>query len=98
MVRDPYWLHAHWELSRRSIQRRAAMAECWHTARPVLRLSEVFTGNTTNASEVRLRDIEIHGGVNNWYIDVVDPPKGYRVEIGYLASNGRFHALRGAIR
>jgi hypothetical protein len=23
----------------------------------------------------------------------VDPPKGYRVEIGYLASNGRFHAL-----
>lgn len=94
MVRDPYWLHAHWELSRRSIQRaQAAMAEAWHTARPVLRLSEVFTGTTTNASEIHLRDIEIHGGVNNWYIDVIDPPKGYRVEIGYLASNGRFHAM-----
>ncbi len=94
MVRDPYWLHAHWELSRRSIQRaRAAMAECWHTAKPVLRLSEVSAGTTTSSSEVHLRDIEIHGGVNNWYIDVVDPPKGYRVEIGYLATNGRFHAL-----
>jgi len=94
MVRDPYWLHAHWELTRRSIQRaRAAMAEFWHTSKPVLRLSEVFTGSTTNASEVHLRDIPIHGGVNNWYIDVVDPPKGFRIEIGYLASNGRFYAL-----
>ncbi len=94
MVRDPYWLQAHWELSRRSIQRaRAAMAEFWHTAKPVLRVSEVATDTTTSASEVHLRDIEIHGGVNNWYIDVMDPPKGFRVEIGYLASNGRFHAL-----
>jgi hypothetical protein len=94
MVRDPYWLHVHWELSSRSIQRaQAAMAEYWHTARPVIRLLEVAGKGTTSTTETFLRDIVIHGGVQNWYIDVIDPPKAYRVEIGYVASNGRFHGL-----
>src|SRR5690606_8019989 len=74
MVRDPYWLHAYWELTSGAIERaKAAMAEQWHTARPVLRLLHVATGNTTSASERVVRDIEIHGGVQNWYIDVADP-------------------------
>lgn len=94
MVRDPYWLHVHWELSSRSIQRaQAAMAEHWHTAKPVIRLLEVPVKGTTSSTEMMVRDIEIHGGVSNWYIDVVEPPKGYRVEIGYLSTNGRFHSL-----
>ena len=94
MVRDAYWLHVHWEMSSRSIQRaQAAMAEYWHTAKPVIRLMEVAGKGTTSTTETILRDIVIHGGVNNWYIDVIDPPKAYRVEIGYLASNGRFHGL-----
>jgi hypothetical protein len=94
MVRDPYWLHTLWEISSGSIDRaRAAMAEHWHTATPVLRLFEIAAGNTTSAIESVLRDIPIHGGVNNWYIDVKDPPKGYRVDIGYLATNGRFHCI-----
>lgn len=94
MVRDAYWLHAHWELSSRTVQRaQAAMAEHWHTAKPVLRLMQVNTKGTTTSTESFMRDIEIHGGVNNWYIDVLDPPCGFRVEIGYLGSNGRFHAM-----
>ena len=94
MVRDAYWLHAHWELSSRTIHRaQAAMAEHWHTAKPVLRVMQVASKGTTNTTESFLRDIEIHGGVDNWYIDVHNPPQGYRVEIGYLGANGRFHAM-----
>jgi hypothetical protein len=94
MVRDPYWLHAYWELSRRSIQRaEAAMGQHWHAARPVLRLHEVSRNGTTSAARQAVRDIEIHGGVNNWYIDVQNPPKSYQVEIGYLAPGNRFHCL-----
>jgi len=94
MVRDPYWLHVHWELSSRSIQRaQAAMAEHWHTAKPVIRLLEIPTKGTTSSTEMMVRDVEIHGGVNNWYIDVLDPPKGYRVEIGYVTAVGRFHSI-----
>ncbi len=94
MVRDPYWLHAYWELSRRAIQRaEVAMGQHWHAARPVLRLHEVSRNGTTSAARQAVRDIEIHGGVNNWYIDVQNPPKSYQVEIGYLAPGNRFYCL-----
>ncbi|MCA9212557.1 MAG: DUF4912 domain-containing protein [Planctomycetales bacterium] len=94
MVRDSYWLHAHWEITSSAIQRaQAAMAEAWHTAKPVLRLFNVETGNTTSTIERHTRDIPIHGAVDNWYIDVNDPPKGYRVEIGFVSSSGRYHAV-----
>ncbi len=94
MVRDPYWLHAYWELSRRSVQRaEVAMGPHWHAARPVLRLHEVSRNGTTSAARKTVRDIEIHGGVNNWYIDVQNPPKSYQVEIGYLAPGNRFFCL-----
>jgi hypothetical protein len=94
MVRDPYWLHAYWELSRRSVQRaEVAMGPHWHAARPVLRLHEVSRNGTTSAARKAVRDIEIHGGVNNWYIDVQNPPKSYQVEIGYLAPGNRFFCL-----
>ena len=42
------------------------------------------------ASERQIRDIEIHGGVNNWFIDVQSPPRSYRIDIGYLARRGKF--------
>lgn len=94
MVRDPYWLHACWDVSRQSVERaRAAMAEHWHTAKPTLRVLEVETGTTTSTAERALRDIAVHGGVKNWYIDVNDPPKSYRVDLGYLAANGKFFVI-----
>lgn len=94
MVRDPYWLHAYWELGRRSVERaEAAMGQYWHGAKPVLRLTEVTRDGTTTSARQFLRDIEIHGGVNNWYIDVHEPPKSYQLEIGYVAIDGKFYAL-----
>lgn len=94
MVRDSYWLQAHWELSRNGVERaQAALGQEWHAVKPVLRLVEVTDGGTTSAVETPMRDIEIHGGVNNWYIDVQDPPKSYRVDIGYLTASGRFYGL-----
>ena len=94
MVRDPYWLHVYWELSRRSIQRaEVAMGQHWHAARPALRLHALSRNGTTSAARQAVRDIEIHGGVNNWYIDVQNPPKSYQVEIGYLAPGNRFYCL-----
>ena len=39
-----------------------------------------------------IREIEVHGGVKNWYVDIREPVR-CRVEIGYLGASGRFHAL-----
>lgn len=94
MVRDPYWLHCYWELTRHAIQRaEAALGEEWHAARPALRLLDVSHPGVTSGSERIVRDIIIHGGCNNWYIDVADPPCSFRVDIGYLTRGGRFYAL-----
>jgi hypothetical protein len=94
MVRDPYWLHCYWELTRHGIQRaEAALGQEWHTAKPILRLLDVTSGDSTGNAEKAVRDIDIHGGCNNWYIDVNNPPRSYRVDIGYLARSGRFYVL-----
>jgi len=94
LVRDSYWLHANWELNRTGIERaEAAMGQDWHSARPVLRVFEVSGSGATCTSERLVRTIAIHGGVSNWYIDVVEPPKSYRLDIGYLAASGKFYVL-----
>lgn len=94
LVRDAYWIQAWWELTRHSIDRaKAAMAEQWHTAKPVLRLVQVEASGSNSSAERVVRDIEIHGGVKTWYVDIQDSPRSYRIDIGYLASNGKFFKL-----
>jgi hypothetical protein len=94
MVRDPYWLHCYWELTHHAIQRaEAALGQEWHGAKPILRLLDVSGRDTTSSTESTVRDIDIHGGCNNWYIDVANPPRSFRVDIGYLSNRGRFYVL-----
>jgi uncharacterized protein len=94
MVRDPYWLHAYWEVTRQGVARaEAALGQEWHGVKPILRLLDVTTRDTTSNAESVIRDIEIHGGCNNWYIDVANPPRSYRVDIGYLSRQGHFYVL-----
>jgi hypothetical protein len=93
MVRGPYWMHAFWELTPRSIGRaQAALGQEWHSARPTLRVVRIESGAQESSAARVVRDIEVHGGVKNWFIDVREPMR-CRVEIGYLCTSGRFHAL-----
>ncbi|MCZ2341323.1 MAG: DUF4912 domain-containing protein [Bacteroidales bacterium] len=93
-VPDPYWLHVYWQLSLQSIQRaEAALGQDWHGSRPVLRAYDVTSHDTTSTSEAVVRDVEIHGGCNHWYIDIPQPPRSYRVDIGYRTRGGRFFPL-----
>lgn len=93
-VRDAHWMHASWDITRNAIDRaKAAMMEQWHGAKPVLRLIRMDDTGTSTTSETVERDIEIHGGSRNWYIEWNGEPASFRVLIGYLALNGRFHAM-----
>ena len=94
MVRDSYWLHAYWEITRQSVSRaRAALGQRWHGAIPVLRLYEMENDSTTNSERKIVRDVQIHGGVSNWYLDVDNPPMSFQIDIGYLAEDGSFLGL-----
>jgi hypothetical protein len=94
MVRGPFWLHAYWELTPQGIVRaQAALGQEWHGAQPMLRVLVVTSGSATTTSERVLREIPIHGGVQNWYVDVQSPARTYRLEIGYLTASRKFHSL-----
>ncbi|MDA1040513.1 MAG: DUF4912 domain-containing protein [Planctomycetota bacterium] len=93
MVRGPHWLHTFWEITPRSVERaQAALGTEWHSARPLLRVLQVESGMHASPSERVVREIEIHGGVKNWFIDIREPIR-CRVEIGYRTTSGRFHGL-----
>ncbi len=93
MVRGPHWMHAYWDLTPRSISRaQAALGQEWHAAKPVLRLLQMESEVQGSPSERVVREIAVHGGVKNWYIDIREPLR-CRAEIGYVVPSGRFHAL-----
>lgn len=93
-VRDPFWMHASWDITRNAIERaKAAMAEQWHASKPVLRLLRLDDSGTSSTSEIVERDVEIHGGLRNWYIDWTGEAASFRVMIGYATPNGRFHCI-----
>jgi hypothetical protein len=93
MVRGPHWLHAFWEVSPRSIERaQSALGQEWHGARPVLRVLKMESKLQASPSEQVVREIEVHGGVKNWFIDIRESLR-CRVELGYLTTTRRFHSL-----
>jgi hypothetical protein len=93
-VRDPYWLHAVWDITRNAIERaQAALAEQWHGARPVLRLIRLDESGSSTSAEAIQAEIEIRGGLKNWYIHWNGEPASFRVSIGYLGAHGRYHGI-----
>jgi len=93
MVRDPFWLHAYWEVSAKTMERaKVALGHVWYTSVPVLRLFRLSSDGTGAPKRQLIRDIPVHGGVNNWYLDVMNPPSTFIVELGYLTREKKFHS------
>lgn len=91
-VRDAYWMHVSWDVTRQAIERaKAALAEHWHSAKPVLRLMRL-EDEATNAETIE-REIKIHGGLRNWYIEWTGEEASFRVMVGYASTGGRFHSI-----
>ena len=94
LIRDPYWVHAYWEITRETLLKaRATLGEDWHNARSVLRIYDItdieFDGNNANS----FFDVEVSGGSDNWYINTRVPNRTYCVDIGLLAPDGTFIML-----
>ena len=94
MVRDPFWIHCYWELTQQALARAEAALDLeWHASKPILRVLDVTGRDGITTSERVVRDIPIHGGCKNWYIDVPQPPRSFRVDIGYLSRDGQFYVM-----
>lgn len=99
IVRDSFWLQGYWEITAATVSRiKTAMGIYWHKAFPVLRLLEITSRGNTNSFEEVAKEIPIQGGASNWYINVPDPNKSYRLAIGYVLpseneESDRFHLI-----
>jgi hypothetical protein len=90
-VRDPWWLHAYWEIKGSTWDRlRNEFKDDFYKARRILRVYDVsqiiFNGNNAH----RFFDIHLDEHANNWYIDTGGPGRSWCVDFGLLLSDGRF--------
>ena len=93
MVRDPFWLHVFWEVSAKTTERaKVALGHQWYGSFPALRLFQLLSDGTGAPKRQLVRNVPVHGGVNNWYLDVTNPPATFIVELGYMTKEKKFHS------
>lgn len=90
-VRDPYWIHAYWELSEATINRlKSELGNKFYQARRSLRVYDIsniiFSGNNAH----NFFDIEINEFADNWYIDTAGPGRSWCADLGLKFPDGSF--------
>lgn len=92
MVRDPYWIHAYWDLppSKKEELRSIVGSEIFNRSRKILRVYDVSDVNFTGLNAWKSFDINLGDEAKNWYINVGEPNRSWCVDIGYLTPSGRF--------
>ncbi|MCM8795668.1 MAG: DUF4912 domain-containing protein [Candidatus Omnitrophica bacterium] len=90
-VRDPWWIHAYWELKESTLERlRNELKDEFYQARRVLRIYDVSFINFDGKNAHRFFDVEINTYANNWYIDTASPGRSWCVDLGLRLPDGRF--------
>ncbi|TRZ49263.1 DUF4912 domain-containing protein [bacterium] len=90
-VRDPWWIHAYWEVTQRTIDRlKDELKDDFHKAKRLLRVYDVSNIHFNGKNAHRFFDIAISEYANNWYIDTGGPGRSWCVELGLLLPGGRF--------
>ncbi len=95
MSKDPYWLHAYWELTGASLKR--AWELLGHTtAALALRVHHFAAAHT--GDESGSFDVEVSEQARNWYIHGGHPGGAFEVEVGLKSADGRFVGLARSAR
>ena len=94
MARDPYWLHAYWEVTDERLgEAESFFGEEWNETKTVLRVHDITGRDFTGANSNSHFDIELSGGADNWYVNVNSPNTSFVVDITRTASSGRSFVL-----
>jgi len=91
-VRDPWWIHAYWEVSNATLERlrNELKDEFYNRAKRVLRVYDVSRIVFNGQNAHRFFDIQINEYTNNWYIDTGGAGRSWCVDLGFLLADGRF--------
>ena len=90
-VRDPWWLHAYWEVCEKTYQRlKNELSRLFESAKKILRIYDVSFINFNGSNAHRYFDIELNHNAQSWYIDTGGPGRSWCVDLGLRLSDGRF--------
>ncbi|HEY9898344.1 MAG TPA: DUF4912 domain-containing protein [Pantanalinema sp.] len=90
MVRDPFWVHAYWDLDAESVTR----AKLEGGAQLTLRVHDVTDLVFNGANSHYHFDVAMPFDFQRvWYFNVPNDGRTYLAEVGYLRHDGRFIAL-----
>jgi uncharacterized protein len=90
IARDPYWLHAYWEVTAANYARAQALLGDALPATLVLRVYHYPAPHDPASGQM---DIELHADARNWYVHGGRPGHGFEVEIGLRGPGDRFVPL-----
>jgi len=94
IARDPYWIHAYWELSSQDLDNlRQKMGAEFDRSALVLRMYDVclidFNGKNAN----NFFDLDVGFQARNWYINLWNDHLSFCGELGMRTPQGEFHPL-----
>lgn len=93
-VTNPYWLQIDWTVTSQTMARaEAALSDEWPRARLVLRLFEVAQSQTVGRTRSYIRDTEICGDAENWFLQIDHPGRRYSIQLGLVTPGGRYFQL-----
>lgn len=87
LVKDPYWLFAHWDLSPESLT--ALRAELGERAMALSRLT-LRIGDARGGEN---KTILLPEGARSWYVQTDGESRSFRGELGLTLPSGKFHKL-----
>lgn len=95
LVKDPYWLHAYWEVTAAKQQEISQMfgPQVWEESRPVIRVYDVTEVEDFDGTNAPYVDVEIDEQANNWYLYLGQPNRSFHLELGRLLPGGQFIRL-----
>ncbi|MEB3298391.1 MAG: DUF4912 domain-containing protein [Candidatus Sericytochromatia bacterium] len=86
LVRDPYWIHAYWDISTQTLGQAAARGD----HRQILRVQEwVPSGRHPGY----FYDVPVPTSARNWYLRLPGDGRSYRVEIALQFRQGGFETI-----
>ncbi|HON42925.1 MAG TPA: DUF4912 domain-containing protein [Bacillota bacterium] len=91
-VRDPFWMHAYWEISRETaLDLARELGESISSSRLTLRVNDMTMRD--EADWGKQVAIDVHPFANNWYINVCEPDTSYCVDLGLTHSADEFRFI-----
>jgi hypothetical protein len=94
MVRDPYCVHAYWEVTEESVERiTTELAGEFEGSRPILRVHGIPVSGDPDEPQAGFFDVDLSPDATSAYVDVPRANRGYRVDVGLITARMLFFPL-----